>query len=183
MYEHLNLLRDKLSNLQVMPPPSPWQLKATISVGGLMSVGFERDSDNLLIVSSQGRGVVNCLIGKKTARDDDDYYEKKQYLEAKGIGSLEGKIIRMAGLFGGGLLTLTEDGWGLESVTLNFPEEMILLIEPGSSLYGSVCNRPDRFTKIEQDAGIRAYGFSYTNQSFIIATASDVTIYARENSQ
>ena len=86
----------------------------------------------------------------------------------------------MAGLFGGGLPKLTTDGWQLESVTLDFPEEMILLVEPNSDLYGSICDRPDHFTKVEQHAYIRAYSFSYTNK-FVIATTSDVTIYARKN--
>ena len=87
----------------------------------------------------------------------------------------------MAGLFGGGLPTSTIDGWQLKSVTLNFPEKMILLVEPGSDLYGSVYKRADNFIKVEHDAEIRAYGFSYTGKSFIIATTSDVTIYARED--
>ena len=131
-------------------------------------------------MSYQGRGVVNCCTGEKAARDYEDSY-KEEYLEAKGMGNLKGKSIRMAGLFGGGLPTLTIDGWQLESVTLNFPKEMILLVEPDSDLYGSVCDRPDHFTKVEQHAYTRAYGFSYTNKSFVIATTSDVTIYARRN--
>ena len=102
-------------------------------------------------------------------------------MEAEGIGCLKGKLIKMAGLLGGGLPISTEDGWCLESMTINFPEEMILLVEPGSDLYGMTCNRPDNFTKIEQQANIRAYGFSYTGQSFIVATSSDVSIYNRSN--
>lgn len=182
MYEHLSLLKEKLLKLEVESPPEPWQLKNYIAVGGLMSVGFDRDSDNLLIVSSQGRGVVNCINGKKVARNRDEYYEEKhyRYLEAEGIGILNGKSIKMSGLFGGGLLTSTEDGWQLDSVTLNWPEEMILLTEPGSDLYGSTFNYPDNFTKIEQDSTIRAYGFSCTNESFVIATSSDVAIYSRK---
>ena len=180
MYEHLEPLKRKLLNLRIEKPPPPWELKTIISVGGLCSVGFDRDTENLLILSHQGRGVVDCLTGEKTARDYEDYYEN-QYLEAQGIGCLNGKIINMAGLFGGGLPIITEDDWCLESVTINFPEAMILLVEPGSDLYGMTCNRPDNFTKIEQQATVRAYGFSYTGQSFIVATSSDVTIYNRSH--
>ena len=181
MYEHLNPLKEKLLKLEVRSPADPWRRTTCIAVGGLISVGLDRHSDNLLIVSHQGRGVVNCCTGEKTARDYEDYYENEEYLEAEGIGNLKGKTIKMAGLYGGGLPTFTKDGWQLESVTLNFPEEMILLVEPDSSLYGSIHNHPDNFIKIEQDACIRAYGFSYTGKSFIIATTSDVTTYAREN--
>ena len=135
MYEHLEPFKKKLLSLQIEKPPSPWQHKTTILIGGLCSVGFDRDTENLLILSHQGRGVVDCSTGEKTARDKEDYYENK-YLEAEGIGCLSGKIIRMAGLDGGGLPTSTEDGWCLELVTINFLEEMILLVEPGSDLYG-----------------------------------------------
>ena len=67
-------------------------------------------------------------------------------------------------------------------MTLSFPEEMIILVEPDSSLYGSIHDRPDNFVLLEKDASIRAYGFSYTNQSLIIATTSDITVYAQESS-
>ncbi|AFY56705.1 hypothetical protein Riv7116_4276 [Rivularia sp. PCC 7116] len=180
MYEHLEPLKTKLIALKIEKAPPPWQLKSVIAVGGLCSVGFDRDTDNLLIVSHSGRGVVDCSTGEKTTRDREYYYEN-QYLEAEGIGCLSGKMISMAGLLGGGLPVSTDDDWSLESVTVNFPEEMILLVEPGSDLYGMTYNRPDNFTKIEQRETIRAYGFSYTGQSFIIATSSDVTIYNRSN--
>jgi len=182
VYEHLNPLKEKLLKLKVGSLPDPWRLKSSISVGGLESVGFDRNSDNLLIVSSQGRGVIDCCTGKKIARDYEDYFEGEEYLEAQGIGVLSGKIIRMAGLYGGGLPVCTEDGWTLESITLNWPEEMILLVEPDSDLYGSICNRPDNFSLIERDASIRAYGFSYTNKSFVIATTDDVAVYSRASS-
>jgi len=142
-------------------------------------IGFDRNSDNLLIVSIQGRGVVDCLTGEKIARDYEGYYEGERHLEAQGIGVLSQKNIRMTGLFGGGLPIYTKDNWTLESVTLKWPEEMILLVEPDSELYGSISNRPDNFTLIERDASIRAYGFSYTNKSFVIATTSDVAVYSR----
>lgn len=184
MYEHLEPLKEKLLKLKIESPPNPWRLKTAISVGGLESVGFDRHSDNLLIVSSQGRGVVNCLTGEKTARDyndDWDFEKYYRYLEVQGIGDLARKNISMAGLYGGGLPIWTEDGWELYSIILNWPEEMIILVEPDSSLYGSICNRSDNFVLIEKDAHIRAYGFSYTNKSFIIATTSDVIIYSRGN--
>lgn len=180
MSEHLEPLKRKLLSLEIEKPPPPWQLKTTILIGGLCSVGFDRDTDNLLIVSHSGRGVVDCSTGEKTARDYQNYYENR-YLEAEGIGCLSGKIIRMAGLFGGGLPTSTEDDWCLESVTINFPEEMIFFVEPGSDLYDMTYNRPDNFTKIEQRENIRAYGFSYTGNTFIIATSSDLIIYNRSN--
>jgi hypothetical protein len=42
-----------------------------------------------------------------------DYFDSIRLL-AQGFGPLEGKPIRMTGLFGGGLPRSTEDGWFVE---------------------------------------------------------------------
>ena len=64
MYEHLEPLTKKLLSLKIEKPP-PWELHTVISVDGLCSVGFDRDTENLLILSHQGRGVVDCFTGEK----------------------------------------------------------------------------------------------------------------------
>jgi hypothetical protein len=179
MYEHLKPLKAKLLSLRIEKVPDPWKLVATLAVGGLRSVGFDRASENLLVVSSQGRGVIDCLTGEKVARDDEEFYENETSLEAQGIGILGDRTIRMSGLFGGGLPSITEDGWQLESVTLKWPEQMLILLPPGSYLYGIVTGHPDTMVKIFEDSCIRAYGFSYTGRSFIVATTSDVTVFTR----
>lgn len=180
MYEHLKPLQKKLLSLNVDKVPDPWKWVAAFSIGGLRSVGFDRESENLLVVSSQGRGVIDCLTGEKLARDYEEFYENETSLEAQGIGILSDRTIRMSGLFGGGLPSITEDGWQLECVTLKWPEQMLILLPPSSHLYGSVTGHPDTMTKIFEDSCIRAYGFSYTGRSLIIATTSDVTIFVRE---
>ena len=179
MSKQLNSVIKKIKKQKVNLPPSPWKKVAYISIGGLRSVGFDRESHLLLVVSSQGRGVIDCLTGEKLSRDHADYYDLENYLEAEGIGPLKGKIVRVAGLFGGGLPQQTEDGWFLENVTLEWPNENILLVEPGSSLYGSTYEKPDVFHKIACESEIRALGFSYTGRVLIMATTSDIAIYAR----
>ncbi|WP_299411068.1 hypothetical protein [Acaryochloris sp. IP29b_bin.148] len=179
MYEHLDPLKKKLLSLSVETVPVPWKCVGTISVGGLRSVGFDKESEHLLIVSSQGRCVIDCRTGEKVARDYDDFDDDEISLEIQGIGILASQRIRVAGLFGGGLPNTTEDGWRLESVTINWPEQMIMLLPPDSGLYGSLMKRPDIMTKVVEDSCLRAYGFSYTGQSFIFATTSDVTVFSR----
>ncbi len=46
-------------------------------------------------------------------RDYDEYYEREHLLEAEGTGPIEGQTIRVCGLFGGGLPTITEDNWAI----------------------------------------------------------------------
>ena len=79
MHENLELLKKKLLVLSISTPPIPWKLVASVAIGGLRSVGFDRNSDNLLVVSSQGRGVLDCITGEKIARDYDEYYSNVSF--------------------------------------------------------------------------------------------------------
>lgn len=178
--QHLESLKRKLMSTQLSAPPSPWQQSSVISVSGLRAVGFDRHSDQLLVVSNQGRSVVDCLSGQKLARDDEEYFEGEEHLEAEGIGPCAGKLFHMAGLHGGGLPTTTEDRWSLEVLTLDWPTKEVLLFEPGSWLYGSLYSKPDNFSKLASESELRACGFSHTGRSLVLATSSDLTIYSRE---
>jgi hypothetical protein len=85
----------------------------------------------------------------------------------------------MAGLHGGGLPKITEDGWQAETVALEWPAFTLLLISPGSWLYGRNYGRPDDFSKLAEESELRAFGFSWTGLSLIIATSSETKIYSR----
>lgn len=177
---HLDPLKEQLRALQTVAPPSPWRRVAIVAVGGLRSIGFDRGSELLLVVSSAGRGVIDCRSGEKVARDYDDFYEDEQFLEADGIGPLQGQTVRVSGLFGGGLPISTQDGWSVELVTLDWPVKDILLLEPFSFLYGSLYGKPTAFHKIGAESELRACGFSYTGNTLVIATSSDVAVFSRD---
>ena len=180
MTDHLKPLISKLSLLEISEPPPPWREVPAIAIGGVRSVGFQPDSDLLLVVSEQGRGVIDCNTGKKLARDHDEYFEDEIRLEAEGIGPMSGQRIRISGLHGGGLPNSTSDMWSLDAVTLAWPEQLLILVEPGSWLYGGLYGKPDNLWKVFADSEIRAQGFSPTGRSLVIATSSEIQIYARE---
>jgi hypothetical protein len=177
---HLDPLRDELRASKVVAPPQPWRKISDFAVGGLRSVGFDRESELLLVVSSAGRGVIDCQSGVKVARDDAEYYENEAMLEAEGIGPLEGRTLRISGLLGGGLPRGTSDGWSIETVYLNWPVAETLLLEPFASLYDSLRKKPSRFHRINSESEIRASGFSYSGRTLIIATSSGIAIYGRD---
>ena len=158
--------------LAVQEPPAPWKRCVTWSVGGLFQVGYAENSDLLLVLSSQGRGIFNCLTGEKVARDYEeahDFFDPIRLL-AQGFGPLEDRRIRMAGLFGGGLPLTTEDEWGLEEEAPAWPMRSILLTPPpieredGSHIIGEPIVIGD-----DGACELRAYGFSETGRSFVIA--------------
>ncbi|HEY1013335.1 MAG TPA: hypothetical protein VGE07_11560 [Herpetosiphonaceae bacterium] len=175
----LKALEQILAEMPIAPAPSPWR-KVTISaVGGLLAVGFGPGSDLLLVVSSQGRGVLDCRSVARVARNRTNALDEldEQQLVAFGIGPLDGVLVSMAGLPGGGLPTGSGDGWSVEVETLRWPERYIFLVEPWQSLY----QLPPRATKIATDGActFRAAGFSPTGQSLVVATSCDVSIWAR----
>lgn len=166
--------------MPVSDVPPPWKSSGSSGVGGLLSVGFGRGTDLLLVTSSQGRGVFDCFTGQRIARDrSDETTEDSANLEARGIGPLEGQVIRLSGLSGGGLPAGTGDGWAAERLVLEWPEEILVLVPPGSWIFGLAFNKPANFTKLFVGSEVRAWGFSPTGRSLVLATSSDLTIYAR----
>ena len=176
---HLDPLRREIEQRQVAPAPEPWQLKARLTIAGLLEVGFDHDSELLLVASSSGRSVINCQTGEKVARDRTDNLGSDRHLETRGIGPLHERVIRMAGINGGGLPVATADGWMIEDITLAWPEQHLLLVEPGSWLHGARYHRPALFHKLGVELEVRAFGFSYTGLTLVIATAGEVVVYGR----
>ncbi|WP_426713551.1 hypothetical protein [Chromobacterium violaceum] len=162
-------------------PPHPWKKLGIVSVGGLRTVGFDRNSELLLVVSSAGRGVIDCTTCAKLARDDAEYYDHEEFLEADGIGPLSGTMVHMSGILGGGLPTTTQDRWSLEVITLEWTENNILLVEPYCSIYDVLYNKPPKFKKIGRESELTACGFSFTGNTFIVASSSDITVFGRIN--
>jgi hypothetical protein len=151
-------------------------------MGGLTEVGFAKDVDMLLVLSSSGRGVLDCKTGQVIARDktsstDSDWYQPTR-LEVQGIGPLAGEKIRVAGLLGGGLPQINSENWGLQSVSPDWPLIAIFLSPPVSSVLVESCSKG--CVKIAEDFEIRAFGFSPSGKYFVIATSDSVALFGAE---
>jgi hypothetical protein len=97
---------------------SSWRRISYVAVGGLAEVGFGfgRDGRFLLIVSHQGRGVIDCISGRRVARDPDDgpSWFDGSGPEATGIGPLAEEQVPVVGLTGGSPAQATSDtSWSL----------------------------------------------------------------------
>jgi hypothetical protein len=180
--DHLEPVRAKVRAAPIASPQLPWSLTGTIAVGGLTEVGFAESSEAsefLLVLSHQGRSVIDCAIGEKIARDRSDdrrSWYAQHILLAKGIGPLEGQSVRLSGLYGGGLPQWTNDMWRVQSLAIDWPKCSLLLLPPEpKDIYFADAN----FVKLAAESEVRAFGFSYSGKTLIIATSSDLTVFGR----
>ncbi|QWP76178.1 hypothetical protein J5226_21730 [Lysobacter sp. K5869] len=178
---HRQSLRTRIRAIEIGPPPDPWHEVARIAIGGLEWVGFEPDGDLLLVASSRGRGVFDMRSGEKLARDYHDIGLDDRRMETEGIGPLQGQTVRMAGIGGGGLNRGAHDGWHLEIAAPDWPQQDVFLIEPFSMLFDPRPAHAGKAHKLLSTWPLVAYGFSPTGQSFIVATSSDIVLFARDS--
>ncbi len=177
---HEEKIRERMRGFTRQAPPNPWRV-VSHAVGGLTEIGYDRGTDLLLAVSESGRGLFDCRIGQRIARNSTAAAEGSWYqpikLLAEGIDVIAKHTISLAGLHGGGLPLFAEDGWSLQPVAPDWPRAKIILCPSFRSALseqhggGCVC--------VGEDYEFRAYGFSETGLSFVIATSSTLKIFTR----
>lgn len=179
-YEKAN--RERLTSLLSRVPlkecPDGWEVSGRFAVGGLSGIGFSKNAELLLVISSSGRGVIDCMLGKKISRDDEadgDWYKPFE-LVCEGIGPLQAEVIQIAGLNGGGLPTSNTFAESLEIVSPEWPKSNLIFCPPFKS--GLVEGHQEGCVYIASDYFL-AYGFSWSGSVFVYATSSDVTIFRR----
>lgn len=148
--------------------PPPWR-RVQIRIGGVVAIGFGADTELLLVVTHSGLGVVDVPSGKVVARkievSDDDYNDRP--IVAKGIGPLQGQCVPLAGLWGGGLRTMSQDGWVIHRAAPNWPAECIVLCPPDHPEIEDYSTATMLLKDIEPPA--RALGFSDSGRSLAVA--------------
>ena len=135
-----------------------------------------------MVVSHSGHGLFDASIGVKIARDpapDPEHCTSSEPdLTCPGIGPLAGVRVPIAGLFGGGLHTTTEDGWTIQVVSPDWPHHRVVL-----STDGGLCRGPagEHWWHVfhADYSELRAAGFSPTGRTLAVATSSDITLWAR----
>ena len=145
-----------------------WQEPVIHAIGGLTELGFDESGHYLLVVSHQGRGVIDLQILKRIARDNDEItkfcdYENKT---VEGIGPIVEQNIKCVGLWGGKLKGNTSDGWHI-SIS---DKEIVTLSNP----HHKIVSMPEPLTVL------RAVGFSEDGEILIYATSSEIEFYKRD---
>ncbi|MFL5740458.1 MAG: hypothetical protein ACJ75B_09605 [Flavisolibacter sp.] len=161
-----------------------WTHKNTFAIGGLENVGYASGQDNLIVLSAQGQGIFDCISGEKIARlhNGTDWWQSfnQDRNSIAGFGVLESTDILTCGFYGEDHLPkTTNDGWRL---MLSPPEpddkpfdkylvQKIYLLSP--------TDEQNILVSKEGPCELRAFGFSDTGKSFIVALSCELTIYSR----
>src|SRR5690349_3226172 len=93
-----------------------WIHKLTIGIGGLEDVGFANNSEELIVLSSQGIGVFNCSTGEILFRSSEEWWPffDQTLGVLTSIPGYIGSSIKVSGLHSqNSLRTKTNDGWEL----------------------------------------------------------------------
>jgi hypothetical protein len=128
-------------------------------------VGFVPGSSLVLVVSHQGRGVVDFISDERVASDRQGngfLFDIAQHA-VLGIGPVDGRWIEVADLAGGRLAVTTADGWR----AVRTADGVVLLGTAGKTV--ELCEAEE----------IRAFGFSPDGQVFIIASSPSLTTFRR----
>ncbi|MEI3796505.1 MULTISPECIES: hypothetical protein [unclassified Chitinophaga] len=158
-----------------------WRHKNIYAIGGLENIGFDQ-ADALTVLSSQGVGLFNCLTGERFFRQETSWWENYEPMAGtiSGYDILEGSTIRICGLDGPDFLSKeTRDGWILE-YTGPVPDDppfekyqvnKIFLAHQSRGHHEFIC----------QDGAceLRAFGFSATGNSLVVATSCNLVIWSR----
>lgn len=157
-----------------------WIKMPTVAIGGLLSVGFSKQADMLLVESSQGLGLFECgtlqLIAREKNNDENIYDNQLQCL---GIGPVKDELIPMAGIHGGGLRSITNRGEQVTIISPRWPLHEIVFCTAYSSVYDP--NNKDQCQIIASEYEFRAYGFSSDDKYFIYATSSQFILYCYDS--
>ncbi|MFF1697323.1 hypothetical protein ACFVXC_27530 [Streptomyces sp. NPDC058257] len=185
-------LRERLLAAPVVPAPEPWRLvfgyKYGVPVGGLLGIGFashpESGHDLVMVVSHDGHGLFDAVTGEKIARDrdpddEDSTPDAVADLTCPGLGPIAGSRVRIAGLFGGGLHTTTEDGWTLEALTPSWPNDRVILSGDGGLPHSGPHGEEWWHIFHSTYSELRAFGFSPSGETIAVATSSDVSLWTR----
>lgn len=173
-----------------MPAPHPWQpvLDNRTPIEGLQGIGFAVHPENghglVMVVSTDSYGLFDAVTSEKIARDrhpdpDTEFPGASPDLACPGLGPTAGTRIRIAGLWGGGLHATTPDGWSLDVVSPEWPNDRVLL-----SADGSIFKDPPGqgwWHVFHSDySTLRTAGFSPSGRTLAVATSSDLTLWTRD---
>ena len=181
-----NVLYDALSSTPRMQSEAPWRLVLHTSAGGAYAAGFDRITEELIVVSDNGQGIFDASTGSQIYRNHEKSGYDQALLEATRLDETDHRPIPMAGEFGGGLSRTTSDGWSIDTLQIKWPTAFSILHQPNASIFFIAPQWDGRgkdasFRVVMKSEGMPvAFGFSLSGKSLIWLDRSDLFIWHRD---
>lgn len=169
-----------LDAAEVATSAGPWRMLASRRVGGLTALGFDRASEDMLVTSTSGQSVIDGRSGDLIYRNHDQDGLDPAALKGTRLDHPADARFDMAGLYGGGLRTCTNDGWSVERIgahaVLHPPSASIRYLGPEWDSY----RKDATFHVLDRSTDDpRVIGFSWSGQTLVSATAQTLVIWGR----
>jgi len=177
--EKINTILEKIPSVQ---NPKGWTRKSTFAIGGFEYFGFSEASDILVVLSTQGRGLIDMAKDEKIARDDStNYVLDESLLISEGFDILEGETIRLASKYGGSLLPVSNKSHeSLARVSPLYPCEDVIFQPPFESCLNEWHNK--NCVRIYRGF-LYCYGFSFSGKYFVIADDGGITFWEADHAK
>lgn len=167
-------LRARVAGLLSDVIPRPFERRASFAVGGLLSAGFAGETEYVLVVSADGRGVFDAATFAKIGRDRTPIRDTDLVRGIPPIADVE--VPQMSTYGEVALPRTTPDGWSLGVIS---PEgdAIVWLCAPGVDVEHPIGTGSTRFDKRFEE--VRAAGFSTSGKSLLIAEQHTLHLYHR----
>lgn len=183
--DFIQTLQSALFSSSRLESEKPWRLVAHTSVGGAVAAGFDRCSEQFIVVSESGQSIFEGTDGSRAYRNREHSGFCPERLEAKRLDIANRHPINMAGDLGGGLCRTTSDGWSVDIIQIRWPTAFSILQRPGSSIYfleqkWKKYNKDEWFRVVMKSEGLPvAFGFSWSGMTLVWLDRSDLLIWHR----
>ena len=159
-----------------------FKIKDTFAIGGLQNIGYVPGEDLLVVLSAQGQGIFDCLTGQRIARSNEEWYPKfnDKTFSVDGFDILSNTSIPTSGIYGGDrLIKSTMDNWKVTAKTKT--QWKGLRATKRTKIYLYSPNNTAIQVGEDGPCELRAFGFSDTGKSFVIALSCELKIFSRES--
>lgn len=169
-----------LEEAQLAVRAGPWDQIAVMGIGGLTALGFDRACKDMLVTSISGQSVISAITGEVLYRNRDDDGLDTSALKGTRLDHPADERFDMAGLYGGGLRTMTDDGWSVEQLRghcVLYPAgASIHFLSPAWESY----EKDATFHLLDRSGeDIRALGFSWSGRTLVYASPNTLSIWGR----
>lgn len=184
MEEHRRRLRELALALPSIEPPAPWSPGRYLHAGGVIAAGWDAH-ENILLVSHDGYSLTDARTERRLLRNRSSTagYEGLSQERLSFTLPESGEVVPVFGIYGGDGIHITADGWRLERIAPDWPDEMVLLRGPpkeeSSARSGDYFYAAHRLA-LPLGGTMRGCGFSPSGLQFMVVASDGAVAYARK---